>query len=206
VDLLRAAEAGVAMSGDTARKSACATWLTLPNLFTLARLLLAPVIVAEIVNRRAFAALSFFALAAATDLIDGYLARRFGATTPAGAFLDPIADKLLLTGVYLALALAGSVPWWLVVVIFGRDLLILAASAVALLATKLRAFPPSVWGKTSTFFQILTAVCFLGRNAFGFPFLAAFSAGIIWPTLALTVWSGIHYGWRGVQLLRMQSS
>jgi len=178
------------------------TWLTLPNLFTLARLLLAPVIVSAIVHRRSFAALCLLAAAAATDMIDGYLARQFGAATAAGAFLDPIADKLLLTGVYLALALAGSVPWWLVVVIFARDLFILASSAAALLATKLRAFPPSVWGKASTFFQILTAVVFLGRDAFGSPFLAALAAALIWPTLALTVWSGVHYGWRGARLLR----
>lgn len=178
------------------------TWLTLPNLFTLARLLLAPVIVAAILQRRAFAALCIFAAAAATDVIDGYLARHFGAATATGAFLDPIADKLLLTGVYLALALAGSAPWWLVGVIFGRDLLILAASLVALLATKLRVFPPSIWGKASTFFQILTAVAFLGRDAFGSPPLAALSAALIWPTLALTVGSGVHYGWRGVRLLR----
>src|SRR5580692_8784854 len=178
-----------------------ATWLTLPNLFTFARLLLAPVIVYAILNGRAFAALCIFAAAAATDVIDGYLARHFGATTASGAFLDPIADKLLLTGVYLALALAGRVPWWLVAVIFGRDLLILTASAIALAATKLRAFPPSRWGKASTFFQILTAVCFLGRNAFGWPVLAFFSAALIWPTLALTVWSGIYYGWRGARLL-----
>jgi cardiolipin synthase len=179
------------------------TWLTLPNLFTLARLLLAPVIVSDILHRRAFAALCLLAIAAATDVIDGYLARHFGAATAAGAFLDPIADKLLLTGVYLALALAGSVPWWLVGVIFARDLFILASAAVALLATKLRAFPPSVWGKASTFLQILTAVTFLGRDAFGSPLLAALSAALIWPTLALTVWSGIHYGWRGARLLRV---
>jgi cardiolipin synthase len=179
------------------------TWLTLPNLFTLARLLLAPAIVYAILNRRAFAALCIFAVAAATDVIDGYLARHFGAATATGAFFDPIADKLLLSGVYLALALAGSVPWWFVGVIFGRDLLILAASAIALLATKLRSFPPSVWGKASTFFQILTAVCFLGRDAFGWRLLVVLSAALVWPTLVLTVWSGIHYGWQGTRRLRM---
>jgi cardiolipin synthase len=142
-------------------------------------------------------------VAAATDLIDGYLARHAGAASAVGAFFDPIADKLLMTGVYLALALEGSVPWWLVAVIFGRDLLILAAAAVALMATKLRAFPPSVWGKASTFFQILTAVLFLGRNAFGSSLLIALSAASIWPTLAMTVWSGVHYGWRGARLLRI---
>ncbi|HTT66319.1 MAG TPA: CDP-alcohol phosphatidyltransferase family protein [Bryobacteraceae bacterium] len=179
------------------------TWLTLPNLVTLVRLLLAPVIIEAILRRRAFAALCIFAAAAVTDVIDGYLARHFGAATAAGAFLDPIADKLLLTGVYLALALTGSVPWWLVGVIWGRDLLILTASGLALAVTRLRAFPPSVWGKASTFFQILTAVAFLGRDAFGSTLLAAASAALIWPTLALTIWSGVHYGWRGARLLRI---
>lgn len=179
------------------------TWLTLPNLFTLARLLLAPVIVWEIADHRAFAALALFAAAAATDVIDGYLARRMGSVSAAGAFLDPIADKLLLSGVFLALALAGSVPWWLVGAIFGRDLLILAASGVALLVTRLRAFPPSVWGKASTFLQVLTAVAFLGSNTFPGPLLSGLSAALVWPTLALTVWSGVHYGWRSIRLLRM---
>jgi cardiolipin synthase len=182
------------------------TWLTLPNLVTLARLLLAPFIFSAILNGRAFAALSLVALASATDILDGYLARHFGAATPAGAFLDPIADKVLLTGVYLALALNGSVPKWLFWVILGRDLLILTASAMALATTKLRAFPPSIWGKASTFFQLLTAGTFLSRNAFGGPLLAVLSATLVWPTLALTVWSGIHYGWRGVRLLRMPAT
>jgi cardiolipin synthase (CMP-forming) len=178
------------------------SWLTLPNLFTLVRVVLAPVIVWAILTHRAFDALAIFAAAAATDLIDGYLARHFGAASAGGAMLDPIADKLMMTGVYLALSLEGSVPWWLTGVIFGRDLLILTASVVALLATNLRAFPPSVWGKASTFLQILTAVAFLGRNAFGWAVLAKSATSLVWPAIALTVWSGIHYGWRGVRLLR----
>jgi len=177
-------------------------WLTLPNLFTLARLLLTPVIVWAILTRRAFEGLCILAAAAATDVIDGYLARHFGAVSAAGAFLDPIADKLLLSGVYLALAWARIAPWWLVAVIFARDLLILAASATALAATKLRAFPPSVWGKASTFFQIVTAVTFLGSAAFKSDLLAMVARLLIWPVLGLTVWSGVHYGWRGARLLR----
>ena len=177
-------------------------WLTLPNAFTFARLVMAPIIFRAILNRRAFDALALFAVAAATDAIDGYLARHFSAVSPSGAFLDPIADKILMTAVYLALALEGSVPWWLACVIFGRDLLILAAAAIALATTRLRAFPPSVWGKASTFFQILTAVAFLGRNAFGSALLVALSTGLVWLTTAMTIWSGIHYGWRGVRLLQ----
>jgi cardiolipin synthase len=179
------------------------TLLTVPNLFTLVRVLLTPIIVSDILKHRAFDALAIFAIAAATDLIDGYLARHFGATSATGAFLDPIADKLLMGGVYLALAIVDSVPWWLVAVIFGRDFLIVIASAVALRLTKLRAFPPSVWGKASTFFQIMTAVASLGRDAFGNPLLIKAAAVIVWPTLAMTIWSGIHYGWRGARLLRI---
>src|SRR5712664_1604183 len=93
---------------------------SIPNLLTIARLLLAPFIFAAIVNGRH--ALALFACASLTDGLDGLLARRFGQITPVGAYLDPIADKVLLSGVYLSLALAGSVPWWLVMVIFGRDL------------------------------------------------------------------------------------
>jgi cardiolipin synthase len=179
-------------------------WFSVPNLFTFLRVLLAPVIVACILKHRAFDALSVFAIAAATDSIDGYLARHFGATTASGAFLDPIADKLLMASVYLALATAGSIPWWLVAVIFGRDILILAASMIALRFTKLRAFPPSVWGKATTFFQIMTAVFALGRDAFDTTLLTDVAAILIWPTLGLTIWSAIHYGWRGVGQLRKQ--
>jgi cardiolipin synthase len=178
-------------------------WLTLPNLFTLARVVLTPFILLAILNHRPVTALALFAAAAATDGIDGYLARRLRAATPAGAYLDPIADKLLLSGVYLVLAVTGTLPWWLVAVIFGRDLLILSSSGVALLVTQLRAFPPSVWGKASTALQILTAVAFLARNAAETPLLATLSTALIWPTAALTVWSGVHYAWRGVRLVRM---
>ena len=177
-------------------------WLTLPNLLTLARLVLVPFILSAILARRPMTAAALFAVAAATDGIDGYLARKLRAVTPAGAYLDPIADKLLLSGVYLVLAVIGSVPWWLVALIFGRDLLILSSSGVALLLTHLRAFPPSVWGKVSTFFQILTAVAFLARNAVGTPVLETLCAALIWPTAGLTAWSGIHYGWRGLRLVR----
>ncbi len=174
-------------------------WLTLPNLFTLARLMLAPVIVWGILTHRAFEALAVFAAAAATDLADGYMALLLGSGTPGGAMLDPIADKVLMSGVYLALAAGGSVPWWLVAVIFGRDLMLLAGASAALALTKMRAFPPSVWGKASTFCQVVTAVAFMGRDAFGWPVLAAAAAALIWPTLALTVGSGAHYVYRAAR-------
>ncbi len=169
---------------------------SLPNLFTFLRLALTPPIVWAILERRHYLAIELFAGAALTDVIDGGLARRFGWTSTWGAYLDPVADKVLLSSVYLALAAIESVPWWLVILIFGRDLLILAAVGLALRFTQYRRFQPSVWGKASTFFQILAAVSALARNALGGPALDHAASALVWPAAAATVWSGIHYGWR----------
>jgi len=142
-------------------------WINLPNLLTLLRLALVPFIVAAVLDGRHAAALALFFSATMTDVLDGVAARRLGLATQAGAYLDPIADKCLLSGVYLALAVARIAPIWLVVVIFGRDFYILLGALLTMWLTPARKFPPSVWGKASTFAQSLTAV-----------------------------WSGMHYTWR----------
>lgn len=176
--------------------------LTLPNLVTLLRLILAPFVAADILNgnfRRAIA-LCFFA--GLTDVIDGLLARKMGETSRSGAYLDPIADKILLSVVYVALGLSKAIPWWMVAVVFGRDVLILAMAGYGLLFTKIRKFPPSVWGKLSTFFQISAALMILCARA-GFP---APDRLAIWLMVAATIWSGIHYAWRGMTLLAAKSA
>ena len=177
-------------------------WINIANTFTSLRLVLVPFIVWDILQGRHMQALVLFAIASVTDLLDGASARHFGLATQAGAYLDPIADKCLLSGVYLALAAARLVPWWLVAVIFGRDLYILLGVAVVLLLTPVRQFPPSRWGKLSTFVQIVTAVLWLGRNALEIQILETLSSAMIWPCAAMTVWSGIHYTWRGVLVAR----
>lgn len=174
---------------------------SLPNLLTLLRLAGAPLVIVAILRSDHFLALAIFAGAALTDLLDGALARHFGWITTAGAYLDPIADKTLLSGVYLALAAARIMPWWFVAIVFGRDLLILAFSLFALLFTPLRKFSPSVWGKLSTFLQIVTAVAWLARNVLMYPAVDALANALIWPSAAATIWSGLHYGWRGFRLL-----
>ncbi len=147
-------------------------------------------------------ALGLFAIAAFTDFLDGAAARRLGVTTPEGAYFDPVADKFLLSGVFLALAAARIVPWWLVGIIFGRDLLILAGVAMVLLLTSVRRFPPSVWGKVSTGVQILTAVTWMARNAIQIRVLDLLATLIIWPCVGFTVWSGVDYVRRGVRIAR----
>ena len=170
----------------------------LPNLFTLARLVLAPFIASDIVNGHYSRAIILLFAAGFTDVIDGLLARSLKAATPIGAYFDPIADKILLSVIYISLGAAGAMPWWMVAVVFGRDVLILAMACYGLLFTRLRKFPPSVWGKISTFFQIAAALVVMGARA-----------GIAAPvTLALslmvvaTLWSGTHYVWSAVVMLR----
>jgi cardiolipin synthase len=173
-------------------------WVNLPNLLTLLRLALVPVVIYLIVAGRYFAGAWVFGAAAFTDILDGAAARWMGVSTLTGAYLDPIADKCLLSGVYLALAWAHLVPWWLVAIIFGRDIYILIGVGIFMLFTPVRQFPPSVWGKVSTFVQISTAVLWMARIIFGTPVLRGISSAMLWPCTAFTVWSGVDYTWKGI--------
>lgn len=170
----------------------------LANLFTLARLVLAPFIASDILGNRYGRAIVLLFAAGFTDVIDGFLARRLQMETSVGAYFDPIADKILLSVIYVSLGLAGAIPWWMVAVVFGRDVLILAMAAYGLLFTSLRKFPPSVWGKISTFFQIAAALVVMGARA-GIPTPVTLALSLM---ILGTVISGLHYAWRGMGLLR----
>ena len=170
----------------------------LPNLFTLARLVLTPFIASDILHNHYGRAIILLFAAGFTDVIDGALARRLQSSTAAGAYFDPIADKVLLSVIYVSLGIAGAIPWWMVAVVFGRDVLILAMAGYGLLFTRLRKFPPSVWGKISTFFQIAAALVVMGARA-GIP--APVTLALCLMVLATSV-SGLHYAWRGITLLR----
>jgi cardiolipin synthase (CMP-forming) len=195
-------ECGAAPSGYT--RAEMPSWVNLPNCLTLARLLLAPWVIAAIVSGRAVPAFALFAVAAVTDILDGAAARRLGAGTKAGAYLDPIADKCLLSGVFLALAAVHRVPWWIVGIIFGRDVYIVLAALAMMRLTNVRSFPPSVWGKLSTFAQIATVALWMGRDLFQLEVLDALSTAMLWVCAALAVWSGLHYTWRGVQIATLR--
>ncbi|MGA2271606.1 MAG: CDP-alcohol phosphatidyltransferase family protein [Bryobacteraceae bacterium] len=172
------------------------------NLLTLLRLVLVPFVIGAILEGHHTIALALFACAASTDVLDGAVARRFGLATPGGAWFDPIADKCLLSGVFLALAGTGIVPWWLVGIIFGRDLYILLGAAAVMLLTPVRRFPPSIWGKVSTFVQIVTAVLWMAGSLLQARVMHALSSAMLWPCAAFTVWSGIDYTRRAIRTLR----
>lgn len=177
-------------------------WINLPNLFTLLRFALTPVVAWAIFAGRPVLAVFLFATAAFTDYLDGASARWLGKITPSGAVLDPLADKFLLSGVFLALAAARIVPWWFVAIIFGRDLYILGGAGAMLLATTVRKFPPSIWGKVSTCVQIGTALVWMVKSIINFRPVDLLAEAGLWICSAFTLWSGVHYTWRGVQTVR----
>src|SRR5437763_15897571 len=107
-------------------------WLTIPNLFTLVRVFMTPVILIELARGQYMIGGWLFGGAALTDLADGAIARKFGAESKVGLYLDPIADKILLSAIYIGLAVGGAVPVWIVTVIFARDLWILLLAGLAL--------------------------------------------------------------------------
>lgn len=168
------------------------------NFFTLSRLVLAPFVAADILHGHWTRALILLFIAGFTDVIDGFLARKFSHPTRAGAYFDPIADKVMLVAIYIALGVQGAIPVWMVALVFARDLLILSMAAYGLLFTSIRKFPPSVWGKISTFFQIAAALVVMGARD-GIPAPVTLALGLM---VCATAWSGIHYAWTGINLVR----
>jgi cardiolipin synthase len=164
----------------------------LPNLLSFARLALAPYVYLLLSRHDYRAALALFAIAGLTDALDGFFARRFGAGSRVGEYLDPIADKVLLSGTFLTLALSGAIETWVAGLVIGRDALILLFAFGAFLLSKSRpTFRPSRWGKASTAAQVAFV---LGVSAH----LAGFGSEVVvvvlrWLTAALTIWSGIDY-------------
>lgn len=160
----------------------------IPNLLSLARLAAAPFLFWWLWQRQWGAAFAVIVLAALTDFLDGFLARRWGVNSPFGEALDPIADKALLSGAFIALWLAGAMEGWLAGAVLGRDALILLFAGVVILISKdRRRFPPSQLGKISTGMQIALVIAIVIQTPL------AITAILKWATLALTVGSGLDY-------------
>ena len=175
-----------------------------PNVLTLLRLALVPYVLRLLWRHEYGWAVFWGGLASVTDALDGFLARRLGARTRIGAYLDPVADKLLLSGAYLVFGLTGAIPWWITAIVLGRDLLILLFVAAAFLFTTVREFPPSVWGKVSTLTQICAGLAVLIAGIVTVP------AAVVWFALMLaaaaTIWSLIHYAFAAAGIVRRARS
>ncbi|MBY0503799.1 MAG: CDP-alcohol phosphatidyltransferase family protein [Bryobacteraceae bacterium] len=162
----------------------------LPNLLTLLRIALTPLVVLYILNHEYSWAFFWCFCAGITDLFDGAVARRFGAESRLGMVLDPAADKILQVSVFIALGMAQAVPWSIVALVFGRDLFLVLGAAYFRFSGKRLTFPPTIWGKWSTVIQIFAAVSILGRLG---PPLEPLSVSLV---AVATVFSGLHYAAR----------
>jgi cardiolipin synthase len=164
-----------------------------PNLLTLLRLVFIPFIVTAVVEGNFGVALGLFVAAGVTDGLDGLLARRMNQRTVLGQYLDPIADKLLLSTMFLVLSATQHVPWRITVLVFSRDLAILLVAALLYMATNLRDFAPSIYGKANTVAQILTILLVLLYKVAPLPSLALAMHVGFWTVFGLTLFSGLHY-------------
>jgi len=170
--------------------------LTVANLLTILRLILIPVFVTVLYYQRFTWALGVFFAAAITDGLDGLVARSFNQKTQLGAILDPMADKLLLVTAFVILSmprftLTDPIPFWLTAVAISRDVIIVLAAAVINMTSGFSMFRPSILGKLNTFVQIITIVFFLAANAF--ELLTWYLPVVYYTTLAMAVFSGLHY-------------
>jgi cardiolipin synthase len=166
---------------------------TAPNQLTLLRMVFVPFTVIELVEGRYFWALILFVVAGFSDGLDGLLARKLHQQTLLGQYLDPIADKLLLSTMFLVLSILHKIPWKFTVLVFSRDISILAASAVLFAIAGLRDFRPSIFGKANTFSQIAAvffALLFAIRHT---RWILITRTVFLRATFAFTIISALHY-------------
>jgi cardiolipin synthase len=166
-----------------------------PNLLTLLRICLAPFLVSAILENRFELGFILFVAAGLTDAFDGLLARLLKQRTILGQYLDPVADKLLLSTLFLVLLHEGLMPVRVTVLVFGRDVCILLVSAILYAAAGRREFQPSIFGKANTLAQVLAVAVVLLHQLTHAPWVVALRAFALWATMILTVVSGLHYAW-----------
>ena len=164
-----------------------------PNQLTLLRLIFIPFVVISVVEDRYGWALALFVLAGLSDALDGLLARLLKQKTALGQYLDPIADKLLLSTLFLVLAFEHRIPWYVTVLVFSRDLGILIVSALLYATNTLRDLRPSVWGKANTIVQVGTILVVLMAAVWPQTWLETARVAGLRLTFALTLFSWIHY-------------
>jgi cardiolipin synthase (CMP-forming) len=166
--------------------------MTLPNLITIGRLVLVPVILVAIGMSEWKLAFVLFLLAGLSDAADGAIARHFDLRSEFGAYLDPLADKALLVSIYVSLSVAGVLPGWLAVTVVSRDVMIVAAIMVSWLMARPMAIEPLLVSKLNTAVQIAFAALLLGMLAFGLAHEASLRWGMI-AVATLTVLSAAAY-------------
>lgn len=168
---------------------------TMPNLLTVARVCMAPFLVSAILEQRFTLGFVLFLIAGLTDLLDGTLARILKQRTQLGQYLDPIADKLLLSTLFLVLTHLNLIAISVTVLVFGRDLGILVVAALLYATGGRRDFKPSIIGKANTLAQVSAVALVLLAQIHKVPWVVNLRAMAIYATMVLTIASGLHYAW-----------
>jgi cardiolipin synthase len=175
----------------------------LPNLLTLSRVALVPVLILLLHERRYGAALVVFVVAGVSDALDGYLAKRWQVQSQFGAILDPVADKLLLVTAYVMLTLSGHIPFWLTLTVASRDVLIVGGYLVYTSHAGPVHMRPSILSKLNTFLQLALIALLLAKLAAGLRMPLLVNA-MIYAVLVSTVASGAHYLWSWLVLKQIE--
>jgi cardiolipin synthase len=166
---------------------------TVPNQITLLRLGFLPFFLILIVYEEYNWALFVLVFVALTDAIDGYLARTLHQKSALGAYLDPIADKLLLSSSFVVLAMEKKIAWWLTMMVLSRDVLLLVVAAVILIVQGYRPFPPSLLGKATTFFEIALVFFVVFSAAYPNDRAPIYIHYLAFMVAAFVAVSGFHY-------------
>jgi cardiolipin synthase len=139
--------------------------MTIPNLITIARLVLVPLIVWFIISGQAVASFAVFLAAGISDAVDGFLARQFNLRSTLGSYLDPLADKALLVSIYISLAVLAELPLWVVILVVSRDLFIIGGVVLSWMLGQPVEMRPLIISKINTVVQIVLAAVILGDLA-----------------------------------------
>jgi cardiolipin synthase len=168
---------------------------TAPNLLTLLRMCMAPFLVAAILQDHFELSFILFVAAGLTDALDGLLARVLKQSTELGQYLDPVADKLLLSTLFVVLMHKGLIPTTVTVLVFGRDVGILLVAAILYAAVGRREFGPSLFGKANTVAQVGAVGVVLLHQLTTAPWVVVLRLVALDATVGLTIASGLHYTW-----------
>ena len=177
---------------------------TAPNLLSLSRICLAPLLVTALLDNHYTLSLGLFVTAGLTDLLDGLLARLLKQRTMLGQYLDPVADKLLLSTLFLVFTYKGLVPVRVTALVFGRDVGILVVAAILYAAVGRREFRPSIFGKANTLAQVLAVGAVLVHQLTTVQWVVDIRLVALDATMALTVVSGLHYAWIAARRANVQ--
>ncbi|HEY6944619.1 MAG TPA: CDP-alcohol phosphatidyltransferase family protein [Candidatus Acidoferrum sp.] len=166
---------------------------TVPNQITFLRLAFLPLFLILMSYEKYKWALLVLVIAGFSDGIDGLIARKLNQRSSLGAYLDPIADKLLLSSSFVVLAFKNQLAWWLTILVLSRDVLILIVAVVIILAWGYQPFPPSIYGKFTTFFQIILVFTAVLGAAYPELHVSPLNHALVYIVSGLCIYSGLHY-------------